>query len=405
VTVAGSRSAIVAPVTGPPLPLPENVVLLHIGVFKTGTTAIQGALFRARPGLAEHGVLHAGITRHPISAVLALTGLKARVGKPPPRMQQWDDLVAQVAAASDKRVVVSSEFFSGANDETARRAVRELGGPRVHVVVTLRPLVKIMPSQWQQYIRNRMTFSYEDWLDGMLNKPPYSKPTPSFWQRHRHDALVERWASIVGPENVTVIVPDENDRGFLLHSFEELLGLPTGLLVAERDTENRSMTLGEIELVRQINREFLRNGWSDKLYRKFVRQGLTAQMQTNRTPAADEPRVTTPQWALDRAAEIGAAAADKLTALGVNIVGDVSTLGAPVLATESSEPVRDYPMVAVDAAREAVIGVVVASGLETSTAVKVTSTKDLVGVILARGRSRLRGKPAPPPEPEPEEAD
>ncbi len=239
----------------------------------------------------------------------------------------------------------------------------------------------------------------------MLNKPPYSKPTPSFWQRHRHDALVERWASIVGPENVTVIVPDENDRSFLLRSFEELLGLPAGLLVAESDTENRSMSLGEIELVRQINREFLRNGWSDKLYRKFVRQGLTAQMQTNRAPAADEPRVTTPQWALDRAAEIGAAAADKLSALGVHIVGDISTLGAPVRAAEPSDPVRDYPMVAVDAAREAVIGIVLASGLTTSTAVKVTSTKDLVGVILTRGRSRLRGKPAPPPEPEPEEAD
>ncbi len=96
--------------------------------------------------------------------MLALTGLKARVGKPPPRMEQWDSLVAQVAAASDKRVVVSSEFFSGADDETARRAVRELGGSRVHVVVTLRPLVKIMPSQWQQYIRNRSTFSYEAWL-------------------------------------------------------------------------------------------------------------------------------------------------------------------------------------------------------------------------------------------------
>ena len=142
------------------------------------------------------------------------------------------------------------------------------------------------------------------------------------------------WSSVghrsSGRENVTVIVPDENDRSFLLRSFEELLGLPAGLLVAESDTENRSMSLGEIELVRQINREFLRNGWSDKLYRKFVRQGLTAQMQTNRAPAADEPRVTTPQWALDRAAEIGAAAADKLSALGVHIVGDISTLGAPV---------------------------------------------------------------------------
>jgi hypothetical protein len=380
-------------------------VLLHIGVFKTGTTAIQGALFRARPQLAEHGVLHAGATRHPISAVLALTGLRARVGKPPPRMEQWEAVAAQVTKAVDKRVVVSSEFFSGADDETARRAVRELGGPRVHVVVTLRPLVKIMPSQWQQYVRNRSTFTYDDWLEGMLRKPPYNRPTPSFWQRHRHDVLVERWASIVGPENVTVIVPDENDRDFLLRTFEDLLGLPSGLLAAEKVTENRSMTAGEIELVRQVNGEFLGRGWSDKQYRKYVRQGLTAQMQTSRTPPADEPRVTTPQWALDRAAEIGAEAADKISAMGVRIVGDISTLGAPVIAADSGDAPYADPVMAVEAAREALVGAIVASGLATSTAVKVTSTKTLVGVLLARGRTRARRDRPRPPVPEPDDLD
>jgi hypothetical protein len=388
-----------------PLRLAEHAVLLHIGTFKTGTTAIQGALFRARPQLAEHSVLHAGQTRNPASAVLALTGLKGQMGKPAPRMEQWDELAAQVKAASDQRVIVSSESFSGADLDSARRAVRELGGQRVHVVVTLRPLVKIMPSQWQQYVRNRATFSYEDWLTGMLRKPPYVKPTPTFWQRHRHDALVERWASIVGPENVTVIVADENDRDFLLRTFEELLDLPSGLLVAEKDTENRSMTLGEIELVRQVNSEFAGRKWPDKLYRKFVREGLASQMQTSRTPPPDELRVTTPQWALDRAAEIGAAAADKISTLGVRIVGDITTLGAPVLAPESLDATEADPVMAVEAAREALVGVIVASELSTSTAVRATPGKDLVGIILARCWSRARGRNAQPPVRGPEYLD
>jgi hypothetical protein len=387
------------------LRLPEHAVLLHIGTFKTGTTAIQGALFRARPQMAEHGVLHAGQTRNPASAALALTGLKGQMGKPAPRMEHWDELAAQVKAASDQRVVVSSESFSGADLDSARRAVRELGGQRVHVVVTLRPLVKIMPSQWQQYVRNRATFSYDVWLEGMLKKPPYVKPTPTFWQRHLHDALVERWASIVGPENVTVIVADENDRDFLLRAFEELLDLPSGLLVAEKDTENRSMTLGEIELVRQVNSEFIGREWPDKLYRKFVREGLASQMQTSRNPPPDEPRVTTPQWALDRAAEIGAAAADKISTLGVRIVGDITTLGAPMLAKESLDATHADPVMAVDAAREALVGIIVASGLLTSTAVRATPGKDLVGIILARCWNRARGRTAQPPVPDPEDLD
>jgi hypothetical protein len=383
-----------------PLRLPERAVLLHIGTFKTGTTATQGALFQARPQLAEHGVLHAGVSRQPMQAVLALRGRRPLVGNPVPRIEQWQELVDEVTAAADQRVIVSSEHFSDADADIARRAVKELGGPRVHVVVTLRPLVKIMPSQWQQYVRNRATFSYDDWLEGMLRKPPYNKPTPTFWQRHRHDALVERWASIVGPENVTVIVPDDADREFLLRKFEELVGLPTGLLEAEDSSENRSMTLGEIELVRQINIEFLSRKWSDTLYRQLVRHGFSLYLQTNRVPHADEPRVTPPQWALDKAADIGAAAADKLSTLGVRIVGDISKLGTRV-AEEPHEAARANKVLAVDAAREAVVGTLLCTGLMDDTLVATTTSRDLFRVLLRRAWVRATfqaGRPQEVPE-------
>jgi hypothetical protein len=381
-------------VTERSLLLADDAVLLHIGAFKTGTTAIQGALFRARPQLAKHGVLQAGKGRQPMTAVLALANLRLK-GKPIPQIEQWRLLVAQVAAAADKRVVVSSEFFGAADEETARRAVRELGGPRVHVVVTLRPLAKILPSQWQQYVRSGATrATYDDWLDGVLRRPPYNKPTPSFWKRHSHEVLVERWASIVGPENVTVIVPDEGDRDFLLRSFEELTGLPEGLLVAESTTENRSMTLGEIELVRQINLEFALRDWPDRFFRKLSRQGVAAHLQANRKPHQDEPRILTPQWALDRAAEIGAGAADKITALGVRIVGDISTLGAAAVAEEPSAEIGADRMVAVDAARQAVIGAILSSDVTTTTPIESLTSKELLLVVLGRARVRARRKAA-----------
>jgi hypothetical protein len=380
--------------------LPDDAVLLHVGMFKTGTTAIQGALFRARPQLAEHGVLHAGETRNPMQAVLAFRGQQMK-GKPPPRIERWDSLVAQVAAASDQRVVVSSEFLGTADVKTARRAVEAMGGPRVHVVVTLRPLAKILPSQWQQYVRGRATTtSYDDWLDGMLRKSADGSLTPAFRNRNHHEGVVGRWASIVGPENLTVIIVDETDRNFLLRTFEELLGLPTGLLVLERDTENRSLTLGETELVRQINVEFLRRGWSDELYRRMVLKGVGFQMQTNRTPKADEPRITTPQWALDRVAEIGAAAAEKISTLGVRVVGDISTLGAPRISDASPEA-RDPATLPVDAAREAVIGAILASGVLTVMPVETTPARDLLRVIGSRQWRRLRGQVGKPDLPEP----
>jgi hypothetical protein len=377
-------------VAGRHLLLPERSVLLHIGMYKTGTTAIQGALFQARPHLAEHGVLHAGMSRHPASAVLAFTGRKMR-GLPSPPMEEWQTLVDQVAAAQDKRVIVSSEFFGDTDIDRARRAVRELGGSRVHVVVTLRPLAKILPSQWQTYVRNgSVAAPYEAWLDKML-KGEARQPPLRFWRRNHHDVVVEKWASIVGPENLTVIVVDEVDRSFLFRCFEELVGLPAGLIVPERSTENRSLSLFEIELVRQMTVEFRNRGWSDELYRQIVQKGLATQMSIGRKPQADEAGIRTPQWALDRAVQIGAAAVEKICASGVRIVGDISTLCSPMLAEEPHEPTSADIDLAVDAAREAVVGAILSSGVVQSPTVESTSARDLVQVVLNRAWRRALG--------------
>ena len=88
---------------------------------------------------------------------------------------------------------MSSEFFAGADQAAASRIIEDLGGEQVHVVVTLRPLARILPSQWQQYLQNGYCMPYLEWLDGILSKQPKT-PAPGFWRRHRHDELVTRWA-------------------------------------------------------------------------------------------------------------------------------------------------------------------------------------------------------------------
>ena len=73
--------------------------------------------------------------------------------------------------------MLSSEFFADApDDETVARVVEQLGGDRVHVLVTLRPLARIMPSQWQQYVQNGLRMDYEDWLAHMSRRT--RSPTP-----------------------------------------------------------------------------------------------------------------------------------------------------------------------------------------------------------------------------------
>ncbi|MBV9293109.1 MAG: hypothetical protein JO222_11720 [Frankiales bacterium] len=346
--------------------LPEHAVLLHIGPHKTGTTALQGALRLARPAMKEHDVVYAGRERQHMFAALAITGGKGLIGDPAMPMRHWNRLVRQVERAGDKRVVVSSEFFDGADDEVAARVVGELGRDRVHVVVTLRPLAKILPSAWQQYVRNRLRFTYEEWLDAMLRRPPYIQPTTTFWKRHHHDVLVERWVSVVGPDRLTVIVVDESDRTALTRTFEQMLGLPEGILVPETGWMNRSLTLGEIELVRLLNVAFKGRDYSSQSYKQFVRRGVVRELQKRR-PAPDEPGIVTPRWALERVAEIGATAAVRIEKTGARILGDISTLGAGPPDDYVDVPPPEVPLLPAAAAADAVLGGILAGQADLTT--------------------------------------
>jgi len=337
--------------------------LVHIGPHKTGTTAIQGALHLARERLAARGVVYPGRGRQPLWPVLAVTGQPALRGEPRPEITYWDHLVRDISAAGDQRVVLSSEFFAEADDTTARRVVEDLGGASVHVVVTLRSLTRILPSQWQQYLQNGYHFRYLEWLEGILSEPPRT-PTPGFWRRHRHDTLTARWAAAVGAENLTVIVIDESDRLMLLHIFESMLGLPSGFLLPEERAANRSLTVAEAELVRLLNEEFSRREWPERSYARFMRYGTVEQMKAARQPSPEEPAIVTPAWALNRAAQISAEMAQNIKALGVNITGDISALGSvpeiPPEAVTGTGPAA--PLIPTEAAVRAVLGALIAGG-------------------------------------------
>lgn len=382
-------------------PLPPGTRLVHIGPHKTGTTALQGALFDAKERLAAHGVEFPGDDRHPMHAALAVTARPSMMGDAEPDERHWRKLVDQVNATGDRTAVISSEFFSEADEPAIGRIVGELGGERVHVVVTLRPLAKIMPSQWQQYVQNGLRMGYEDWLDHMLRKAPYEKPNPSFWWRHRHDRLVERWAAAVGAENLTVVVVDDSDREMILRAFESLLGLPEKILAPVPDATNRSLSLGEIEMVRQFNVAFRGSELPERLYSRLIRYGAVARMKTARTPAAGEAKVTTPEWAVEAAARIGAEIAERIGELGVRVVGDPGLLhkvSYPVPSAgqgdgQGREPAA--PGIAPEAAAQALFGAIAAQADQRSTAgkgkpVQEVPSGELVKVLARRTRRRLK---------------
>lgn len=324
-------------------PLPPGTRLLHIGPHKTGTTTVQAAFDGSREALAAQGVHYAGRRAHSMAAAMAAAMDLSLPTVATAPIERWDELVSEVHASTADQVVLSSEFYADASPQRIRAIVDALGRDRTHVVVTLRPLHRILPSQWQQYMQNRFVISYTDWLHEMLVNSEQTDVTPSFWRRHRHDRLIGRWADEVGQDRLTVVVVDERDKTMLTTAFERLLAVAPGTLQSH-ESANRSLTWPEVELLREFNRRWRARGWNEADYTRLVRFGAARHLQQRR-PDPDEERLLTPQWAIDRALEVQRAMVAQIDRTVTRVIGDLGSLADPALVKDVGEnrPVTEVP--------------------------------------------------------------
>ena len=351
--------------------LADGTTLIHIGPYKTGTTAMQAALWDARDEIARHGVLYPGGRAHEMEATLSVAHGAVGPGHDLAAMRErWFGMVDTMREQRPRIGVLSSEVYCEASDDGAR-AVLDAVGPDVQILITLRPIVRLLGSQWQQYAQNVPVPSYDAWLRAILDDPEPGEVTASFWRRHRHDRLVARWVDLVGPERVTVVVVDDRDHDGLPRTFEQLLGLPAGLLQVPADRSNRSLTFAETELIQALVRRTTAPDRSLADHNRFVRFGAARGLQAA-PPDPDAERVLTPAWAVDRALELGAMMAESVARSGATVIGDLGLLSDRALTP--------------------------AVGANTAvTAVDVESAAALVGGLIGK-MSGVLGKPAPRPD-------
>lgn len=366
--------------------LPEDAIALHIGVHKTGTTALQWALADARAELRAAGVCYPGQRKAHHGSALAMLGKSwgwRTQGGEVPRTQVFERLAAETAGHRG-RVIISSEHFCESDDATAARVVAGLGTDRVHVVVTLRSLASLLPSSWQQYLKYGVRATYPDWLENTFEPPSERTISPSFWKRNDHGALIERWAGVVGPDRVSVVVLEDVDRSAMFRTFAQLLGVDEGILLRRMElTSNRSMTAQEAELLRLVNVEVRRQlSWGE--YETLVRNGVARGVVEGRTPGPQEPRLVTPDWALDAAAERGRDAAARIEGSGVRVVGDLRQLGRRPASSPPPAPAA-LDVVPMAVAARALTGAVLAAQGE-------QSTKEMAADLARRIRADVRAR-------------
>ncbi len=336
-------------------PIGKGEVLLHVGLHKTGTTALQVALADARGVLEDHGVRYPGKGLYHHKAILAGAdrpyGWRENGARITPK-KHWKKMLKE--AEYDGRTIISSEFLDDISPEICARVIDDLGGPqRVSVVVTLRSIGAILPSAWQQGLKAGVTTPYNSWLKVMFEEDQTPR-AERFWFRHDQVEQVKRWADIVGADRTYAVVIPDGDRTAIFSAFEGLLDLPAGFLAnREQVIQNRSMTTPEAEFVRRLNKELSgQMSWDE--YTVMVRRAMMLNMVEKRRPAADEPRIQTPQWAADKAEEYGQRFAKGIAELGVQVIGDPADLALRPRSGDLDRP----DVVSIDAAVAGTAGLV-----------------------------------------------
>jgi hypothetical protein len=307
--------------------LPPRARLLHVGLMKTGTTALQAAASKRRSELLRHGVRYPGWQYNHRKEALALFERSSRARRSEP--DDWDRLMTEITADTRHRIFLSNEMIAHGDEAVVQRFRDELG-PFTHVVFTVRSFASVLPSLWQQYVKSGHRRDFEEFLSRRLKSDLSDQPADM--ARHDQGVLVSRWAGVFGPENVTVIVVDKSEPRRVSTSFEALLDLPLGMLhQPELNGEwlNRSLSVHEVSLLLRVNRLLEPYGLDPDDVERLLFKGATARMLDEGPMPDRDAQLVLPPWAVEPAVARSRQYAEAIAATGVRVIGDLEELSRP----------------------------------------------------------------------------
>ena len=316
----------------------SSKVLLHVGTPKTGTSYLQDVLFRNKRALAGHDILYPAdrFDAHFLAALdlmrLPWGGLEAEA------VGAWDRLAEQVRHHHGT-AIVSHEILATASRAQAGRALESLGhgsGAEVHLVLSVRDLVRQIPAEWQENVKHRAVLSYGAFLDQIQDPRRESRIATWFWGVQEIPDILDRWGHDLPPERVHLVtVPPRGGPHQLLWSrFSRTFGLDDLDLDLEAERANPSLGAAETALLRRINRAANRE-LPPAEYRPLVRELLAHQTLSHRT---DTPRLALPPDVHPWTQELTGRWLAEIERRGYDVVGDLHDLvGAPAV-TDFADP-------------------------------------------------------------------
>ncbi|GEP39367.1 hypothetical protein NPS01_30300 [Nocardioides psychrotolerans] len=305
-------------------------LLLHVGTPKTGTSYLQDVLHRNRRTLAAAGISYPAdrFDAHFLAALdlmrLPWGGLETEA------IGAWDRLAEQVRDHHGTSII-SHEIFAAASRSQVGRALRDLGhddGTEVHVVLSVRDLVRQVPAEWQENVKHRSSISYARFLRQVQDPAREGRIASWFWSVQEIPDILNRWGHDLPPEHVHLVTvpPPGGPPEVLWERFSEAFGLGGLDLDLEAERVNPSLGVPETALIRRINAAANRQ-LPPADYRPLVRELLAHQTLSQRTGS---PRLALPPEVHPWVRELEDSWVAEIRERGYDVVGDLADLeGGP----------------------------------------------------------------------------
>lgn len=298
----------------------QRRVYLHVGAPKTGTTYLQERLFANAPRLARHGVLvpmtpwWSGRGALHFRAALDLLGQDW--GGPPGHARgAWQQLLEQVRR-HDGTAVISHELLAPAPPELVARVMADLGDAEVHIVYTARDLARLLPSAWQEAVKQGREMRFARFLHRARDNDVW------FMQAFDLPAVLGTWGAGLPPERLHVVtVPRSgSDPTLLWRRFCAAIGVDPDWAPEEPERRNESLGIPETQVLRLLNRRL--RGRTDHRHRHVVKNLIAQQGLAQRRSAPVRLPPEQHDWVAERSGEWIAWARDR----GIDVVGDLEEL-------------------------------------------------------------------------------
>lgn len=238
-------------------PVTTRPLYVHVGASKTGTSALQSGLWASQRYLRRQGVglPFVGRPAHVQRLLRPLGWTKGTGFDRPPRRAAIAELAGRLRDTPGERLLLSNEDLCEA-DLDRIGLVQDLASAAdldLRVVVTARDWAKQLPSEWQQFLKHRLSTDYPTFLEQVRRRE--GAAAAHFWQRQDVAGICARWGAGMDPADVHVVAvpPMSQDADGVFRLFGDAVGFDATRLTLPTHHVNASFGYVEAEVLRRLN--------------------------------------------------------------------------------------------------------------------------------------------------------